>query len=150
MRRTAWCGLVLLVLGAVGCSSSGNIKGKVYYRDKPLTGGTVLFWNADGKGSKTASIDESGDYTIEKMPTGLAKIAVDSGPGRFPSRPPPKGAIPPKDTPMPEGVDPAKLYTFKAGAHGSVPIPEQYKNYETSQETYTVVSGDQQYDIRLK
>jgi hypothetical protein len=54
--------------------------GRFYYHDKPLTGGTVLFVPAAGGGSFPATIDAEGNYSITKIPTGLAKIAVDSGP----------------------------------------------------------------------
>ena len=155
-RRAAWCGLALLVLAAAGCGSYGNVKGKVYYQDKPLTGGTVLFVPAAGGPSLTAAIDEQGNYSVSKLPTGLAKIAVDSGPpspasqGGFRKNPMAGKMAPPKDAPLPEGADPSKLYGTRPGGTGSVPIPDKYKNYDTSEETYTVGSGDQEHEIRLK
>jgi hypothetical protein len=155
LRAAAWCGLVLLLLGAAGCGApSGSVKGKVYYQDKPLTGGTVLFVPAAGGASASATIDEQGNYSITKIPTGLAKIAVDSGPPPPQSlmkKPPAAGKMmPPKDTPLPEGADPSKLYGTRPGAGGSVAIPDKYKDYEKSGETYTVQPGAQEYDIRLK
>jgi hypothetical protein len=150
----AACGLVLL-LGAAGCGSYGHVKGKVYYRDKPLTGGTVVFVSDGGGPSATATIDEQGNYTIDKVAAGPVKIAVDSGPppgARNPmNRNPMAGKMaPPKDAPIPEGVDASKLYNTGRGSTGSVAIPEKYKNYQTSEETYTVQSGNQEHDIRLK
>jgi hypothetical protein len=80
---------------------------------------------------------------------------VDSGPGAAPKfgmkgNPMAGKMAPPKDAPVPAGVDPSQLYGSKPGATGSVAIPDNYKDYETSGETYTVGPGDQEHDIRLK
>jgi hypothetical protein len=151
----AACGLVVLLLGAAGCGSYGHVKGKVYYQDKPLTGGTVVFVPDGGGQSVPATIDEQGNYTIDKIAAGPVKIAVDSGPPQAPKNPMRKNPMagkmaPPKDAPVPEGVEASKLYNTRPGATGSVAIPDKYKDYQTSGETYTVQPGDQEHEIRLK
>jgi hypothetical protein len=64
-------------LGLAGCgSSSGIVTGKVTYNNRPLKGGNVTFVGANG--SASARINEDGTYTIDKVPTGEAKIAVET------------------------------------------------------------------------
>lgn len=66
----------LAVLALVGCGpATGSISGKVTYKDKPLTGGTVTFLTSDNK-VKTAIIKTDGNYTIDKVAVGDAKIGV--------------------------------------------------------------------------
>ncbi|HEX5270280.1 MAG TPA: hypothetical protein VFW33_07335, partial [Gemmataceae bacterium] len=70
--RTAFALLVgSLALGPLGCGwGTGTVSGKVTYNDQPLTNGTVIFSNADGKGNRTADIQADGTYKIEGMPVG--------------------------------------------------------------------------------
>jgi hypothetical protein len=148
-------GAVLVLAGATGCGGTGTITGKVTYQGRPLTGGTVLFTSASGKGSQSSPIGPDGSYTIEKMPTGPAKVAVDTGgsaqrpPGVFGGGPP-KQMQPGKDVKLPEGVK-SPLYNPEA-KQGKPPerIPEQYANPDTSKLTYTVRSGSQTHEIELK
>src|SRR5437660_444840 len=93
-------GVLFLLSLMAGCSSPGTITGKVKYQGRPLTGGTVLFASTQGRGSQTARIGEDGSYTIEKMPPGPAKIAVETA-----SAQPPAGiAVPPPNMQPPKGV----------------------------------------------
>ena len=147
-----WLGLVFV---AAGCSGKGTISGKIYYKDQPLGGGQVIFTNADGKGTLKADIQPDGSYTIERMPSGLAKIAVDTSS----LRPVPQAARnaphipagPPPDQ-VPPGVDVGKTIYGATRPQGQkyVPIPENYSDPEKSGKTYTVTGGSQQYDIRLE
>jgi hypothetical protein len=136
---------------AAGCSKpNGTVTGKVYYKDKVVKGGNVIFAPATGP-TVTAEIGEDGSYTIEKVPAGPVKIAVDTtgykppmagGPGMPPERrfnPYPADA---KDKPN-QVVDPAekaKRYTA---------LPEKYEDPKNSGKEYTVTSGKQDHDIKL-
>jgi hypothetical protein len=144
-------GLALLPLGCGG--GTGTVTGKVLFNDQPLPSGTVVFTNADGKGSQTAEIQPDGTYKIEKMPTGPAKVAVMTAPsataeGRVPG-PQPKMPTPPPDK-VPEGADPGKVYGNKPQAKKYVKIPEKYADAEKSGLTVTVGSGSQEWNIPLK
>ncbi len=167
-RWMRWSGLALLlglVLLSAGCGGTGTISGKVYYKDQPLPGGTVIFTNADGKGSRTGPIQPDGSYTIEDMPIGTAKIGVEtesinpdhSGGGRM--TPPPSGQAPGRGGPppmmmpptdkIPAGADPSKIYG-RSAAGQYVEIPKDYGDPNSSEQSMVVKRGPQTYEIRLK
>lgn len=141
-RCAARCGLALAIIGlcVAGCGKpKGNVKGKVYYKDKALTGGTVTF-HGENKAARSATIQEDGSYHIKAMPVGPVKITVSTPPGALSA----KG-------------DQAKMIGAKSDAQtvaGSgaalVPVPPEYGDKDKSKESYTVTAGDQEYDIRLK
>jgi len=136
---------VMLLLLAAGCSSKGTISGKVTYQGKPLTAGTVTFVPEQGGGAFMGYIRE-GQYKVEDVPPGSAKIAVSTpvASNRFIGKmqPPPevlKSAV--RDMPS---ADAAKQAVPEA-----VPIPSRFENPDTSGLTYTVKSGGQVHDIDL-
>jgi hypothetical protein len=147
----------LALLGA-GCGSgTGTVAGKVYYKDQIVPGGTVVFTNTDGKGSRTSRIGADGSYKIEDMPAGNVKIAIETESikpaapsGQAPGRGAPNMPMPPADK-IPAGVDPSKYYS-RGGDSGEkyVQIPGDYSDPNTSGETYVVKKGPQEHDLRLK
>jgi len=73
------CGLVLLVLGIVGCggTSKGTVTGKVVTDDgKPLPGGSIIFIDGDKK--YESGIGGTGEYSVTGVPTGKYKVVVDN------------------------------------------------------------------------
>lgn len=73
------CGL-LLALAVAGCGRSGElapVAGRVYYRGRPLTGGTIVFTPDPERGGRgplaCAEIDAEGRYNLR---TGQAAGAV--------------------------------------------------------------------------
>ena len=113
-------GLVLLIL--TGCGKGrGNVHGKVYYKDKALSGGVVAFI-ADKKTVGTSAIGEDGSYEIRNAAVGEVVITVTAG---MPSNP--KAA----KTPPPV-------------------LPKELSDPDKSPEKYTVTTGDQEKDIRIK
>jgi len=154
--RVGTAGLFLgLALLSSGCGGKGTISGKVYYQDQLLGGGTVTFTNADGKGSQVAQIQPDGSYTLERMPSGPAKIGVETTSAKPTATPGKRGGAPkmpqgPPPDQVPEGADPSKIYgSGRTQGLKYVPIPESYKDPETSGVQYTVTSGPQEHDIRL-
>jgi hypothetical protein len=115
-------GLVLAVaaLALVGCGGGkGNIKGKVYYKDKPLSSGVVAFV-AKGKAFGPCTIKEDGSYSITNVPAGEVTITV-TGTSSASGKPNEK----------------------------TVQIPMEYSDPAKSKKKYTVTAGDQEYDIKL-
>jgi hypothetical protein len=145
--------VLLLLALATGCASKSTITGKVTYQDKPLTGGVVLFVSESGKGTGRSEIGTDGSYTIENMPTGQAKIAVDTTSAQG-TQPPganaPKGMMPPPGTDVPSASAKSGVYGSGNSARGAAVIPDQYKNADTSGLTYTVKGGSQTHNIDLK
>ena len=142
-RFARWCGLLccLLVL-VVGCAHKrraaehAEVSGRVLYKNKPVTGGSVAFVASDGFAS-SGVIDEKGNYTIS-APVGDVRIGVDNrGVGQKPMAAASKGA----------GRPDAEPPTPIKGTYRQ--IPEKYYDPSTSGLTYTVKSGPQTHDIEL-
>jgi hypothetical protein len=70
--------LVTALLAVGGCKAKGTVRGKVYYKDKALTSGTVTF-TANNKTLGTARIGEDGSYEMKDVPAQEATITVISG-----------------------------------------------------------------------
>jgi hypothetical protein len=135
--------------GAVGCgSSTGTVSGKVYYKNTPLKGGSVVFWSADKTVSKSGQIGEDGSYKVEKVPAQEMTVCVDTSTLKpaMGSKAPPKYNAPPGMT-MPG----AEKRTYRAEmATRYVWIPDDYSKPEKSTKKYKVTSGAQEYDIKLE
>ena len=130
--------LVLLVLlfTVAGCGPEmAKVKGRVKFVDKNLTAGTVGFM---GKGGQIAvsQITSDGSYELT-APVGDVKITV-----QVPAVLPGTGPKPPPGVPdtRPTG----------SAAKPVVKIPAKYLSPESSGLTYTVLKGEQTYDITLK
>jgi hypothetical protein len=140
-----WLGALAVVvsLGVAGCGEGkGTVSGKVTYKGVALKGGRVTYTSAKGK-SNQAEIGEDGSYTVEDLPSGPAKITVQTSylqqMARAPRYKVPEGA--------PEG--------YKGGgdptaAKRYVKIPDSYEDLETSGLTYDVKKGAQTHDIPLQ
>jgi hypothetical protein len=132
---------------AVGCKGgSGNtVFGKVYYQDKIVKGGTVVFygklWSAPG------SIQEDGSYSLSKLPEGKVKITVDTSSFKPNPQAKEKRQIP-SDAPRPPGRE------ASADAGGDparyTELPEKYADKNKSDLSYDVKAGKQEYDIKMK
>jgi hypothetical protein len=140
-RRWAVLLLVAASLGMAGCNSStGTVRGKVYYGEALVKGGAVTFFCADGRGIR-AGIRDDGSYTADGLPLGKAKICVDTSDldpkRRQPYSPPPGKKV---DLGRPSEPDP-KLY---------VAISPKYAAVTTTDLTCEVTGGSQYYDIKMK
>jgi hypothetical protein len=116
---------------------TASVEGKVFYRGKPLPGGTVAFYPAKGK-PVVARIQKDGTYSAPKVPVGKVKVTVETESVR------PKGkkkANPPKDQGNPPKRD-KKQSRY-------VPIPRKYASPKTSGLEYEVKKGTQTFDIQL-
>jgi hypothetical protein len=142
-----WVGLVALAVlaGVAGCGgeSPGTITGKVTADTGVVKGGRVIYSSAKGKSVMT-SIKEDGSYTIEGVPPGEAKIAVQT---KF------LGVIAslagiksiPANSPQLAGQ-----MSPDEAARRFVAILPQYEDPETSGLTYTVQSGSQEHNIPVQ
>ena len=126
------------LLAAVGCGpGTGDLSGKVSYKDKPLHSGTVLVIAADGS-SLSGPIQDDGSYSILGVPNGTASIGVVC--------PDPKSMViatrKEKGAPKSEVVRPEQSKWF--------PIPDKYSDAKGSGMTTTVKSGKNDFPIDLK
>jgi hypothetical protein len=108
------------------------VTGKVTYNGKTLTSGTVGFLG-EGGASDSAIIAADGTYTATKVPLGTVKVSVATsapqGGGTMPQMP----ALP--------GMP---------AAQEAIPIPQKYRDANTSGLTFEVKRGSNQYDIPLQ
>jgi len=153
VRRPVQTVLTLALLGAaVGCSSKGNVSGKVTFQGKHLPGGTVSFApEGGGPGGSSEINPKDGTYSVVGLPTGAMKITVQPFRGR--SAPPnmPGGASygPPKDA---KDVDPEIFKRGMQNPEGAefVDIPFKYTTPDATDLRYTVTGGAQEFNIDLK
>jgi hypothetical protein len=155
-KRKVYCCLLLPLLFALGCggSKTAKLSGKVLFDNKPLPGGTITFYPADGGKLNPAStaIQEDGTYSLDNAPTGEVKVSVSNahlkgandgikrGPG---GGPPPASqnikAPPEVMAKMPQQPPDNKLTPI--GKY--IPIPDKYGKPETSGLSTTIKGGNQ-------
>ncbi len=163
---TRACGGLLLLASMaylVGCGGPNYkaraiVKGKVSIGGKPLTAGSVSFYNKQNV-SGTATIDTKGNYNMPDAPIGECTITVSvpkmpmGGPSGMmsPFGGPGGGAAAVKGM---KSVDPSgsgKSISIMGEMPAQiVPIPEKYSKPDTSGLTYKVEKGEHTFDIDLK
>ena len=105
-----------------GCGPGrGDVSGVVYYKNKPLDGGTITFYD-EYNGVSSSTIKADGSYADIHVATGTAKIAVA--------------------TPMAIGMTGIKMVK-------TTPIPPKYADREKSGLTCKVASGPQEHKVEL-
>jgi hypothetical protein len=114
---------LLALPGCAGRASTGNISGVVKYKGEPVTAGTVSFF-AETNAVCSGQIDRDGNYTVIGVPTGNAKITVQT---------------PRADIRMPGGESPPK----------TISIPTKYFDQDQSGLTHLVTKGQQTRDLNL-
>src|SRR4051812_14424349 len=95
---TTFC---LVLPGCGGGDPRAPPPGKVTYKSKPLSGGTVFFVTEDGSKIESAPIGSDGTYSWNRVPLGKLKVGVEP-PGKDPRSMMPKGAAkgaPPPNSP---------------------------------------------------
>ena len=75
-----WLGLgvvSLALFALLGCGSSGTLHGKVTHAGSAMPAGTkLIFYHEKSDRSFPTEVSSDGTYSIEKLPTGTVKIAV--------------------------------------------------------------------------
>jgi hypothetical protein len=140
-RRHAGALLILLLIIplAAGCGRpKGTVSGKVTYQGKPLKTGFVTFTPDKGPAVNSA-IDSEGNYKVENVPVGTARISVREE----------ANASSETLSKVQNPRDPQEM--MKAMRQTAVStIPRKYNTPEESELTYTVQQGPQEHDIDLK
>jgi len=132
-RIYATVGLALLLV-ASGCGKRvGMLMGEVSYLGKPVVSGTVTVVDADGY-PHSGSIQFDGRYTINNIPAGPIRIAVES--------PDPRGD---GETPPAQSDDP----TPPKKISGWRPIPAKYADVATSDLTFQLKPGPNSFNFEL-
>jgi len=133
---------LLSAVTALGCGGgkAAKVSGKVSYRGKALTMGSVVLVSEDGKTSARGAIGPDGTYAIDKAPVGKVQAAV--------SNPPPAGAR--GGQPLGGATNDEETKQARAIAGQYVPTPEKYNDPKTSGLSYDIPSGGRTLDIDLQ
>jgi hypothetical protein len=152
-------GLVLsvILLISFGCGKpTGDISGKVTYQGKPVSGGSIIFFDAENLQVGSGALGLDGEYSVFKVPAGPMKIAV-SAPTALPRRRQKDSRSSSLATEKaPEGANPkAPKWNGGGAAPGArsrvdVVIPAKYTRPDQSGVTYTVQPGQQEHNIDLE
>jgi hypothetical protein len=156
LRAAGFALLGVAVAVAGGCKKpKAAVTGKVLLANKqPVTAGTVSFWSvSDNTQVGSSPISADGSYSVNDAPVGEVKITIVVPPplpamrGQGMTKAPPglAGGMPADKMPGgPSGGEPPK-------AQNIVPVPDRYKDRETTTATWTVVESQepQQHDIIL-
>jgi hypothetical protein len=138
IRFDRWYLASVCLLLSVGCGKPNVVTGTVTFQGNPLPAGSVAFACDGGKHPVIFStISSTGGYEIKDAPVGRARVSVRT----FKQDPPPPGIDP--DTGREYAADWVDLGPY-------VPIPKKYGTPSTSGLEYTIVPGDQTFDIELK
>ncbi len=159
VRPAAWLLLpaaaFLLLAPVAGCSSHGTVSGKITYQGEPLRGGTVVFTSGGGKVTRSAEVGPDGSYIVADVPTGEARITVDTRFAQPPpwmesGRGPPRPMQPPPDVQLPPGAENNTIYKPKPRSAYAQKIPEEFGDPDKSGLSYAVTAGPQTHDLDLK
>jgi hypothetical protein len=114
-----------LAVGGCGGARTASVAGKVSYKGKAVTSGTVTVRALDGKAGDMGVIQTDGSFVITKAPVGPVKVAVDN-------------PVPPGLTrgglEAPPGMSPndPEIKASRELARNFVPIPARYGNPDQS------------------
>jgi hypothetical protein len=145
---------LLVTFASSGCGlGQGKVAGTVTFRGKRVAVGTVVLVGSDGLPAY-GNIREDGTYVIARVPTGAARVAVNSPDPAAVARARdklsrPAISLPPPLTdkklvlPHPEPPAPADRKNW-------FPIPGQYANPKTSGLTCDVKEGSNTLNLELQ
>ena len=127
-------------MAATGCgATTGDVTGTVTYQGKIVGSGEVIIAASDSL-PYYGAIQDDGSYIVPKVPLGSSKIAVvspDPDAGNDMAFKMNKSIKPPG--PAPARGDPSKWFA----------LPDDYRHFDKSNLTVTVIGGVNQRDIRL-
>ncbi len=143
--RLAGCVQILgLFMVVSGCGPTvGSVVGKVTFDGKPVPGGNVTVIPSSGS-AQMGAIDQNGNYSISNVPTGPAKITVETASQKPTKMPSGAKIVPPKDVKAPN-YDPNEA---KKGIY--VAIPNRYSVPEESGLALDVKSGKNEKNLDLQ
>lgn len=145
LSRLVLFGIVTFCSVILGCSSqNATVTGKVTFRKKAVTSGTVMIVSASSNQPKYGTIKENGTYTVSNVPLGEAKITVNS--------PTPSANADTKKKMMMGKGKSSPTRKVKSGSSDKnwFPIPREYGDLSKTKLRVTVTSGTTQHDIKLE
>lgn len=147
-RSPCWWAVVI-VAAVVGCGDfpRGSLHGTITFRGEPLAGATVMFFGRDNQVYR-ADLSKEGGYTIDAVPLGPLRVAVQQFlPSVTPRPDPPPGG--PRKPEMGEARD-AAWKPPEVSAEDSPRVPASYGDPGTSGLTLEFVGPDQEWSTDLE
>lgn len=129
--------LLVCALGTTlaGCGpSQATVRGKITYRNQPVTSGEIHFIGEKGV-SRSGLVNRNGSFEVHDVPVGQVKVAVVSYKSSGTPKPPKIGM---------KVQDPDEIVP-RASA-----IPTTYNDVASSGLAFTISLGTQTIDIQLK
>jgi hypothetical protein len=151
MKLFLSAGIVSLLVLA-GCSAQAGreghawIKGKITFQNKPLSGGSIHFFQDQEKVGSTM-IRPDGSYTAE-IPLGQVKVAIETVSVKYQDREAILKIMKENGYDVDQRKPNSPAFTAPKGTY--VDIPERFSDPEKSGLEYTVVRGQQTWDFELK
>jgi hypothetical protein len=140
-RRAPLLVLLLLTAATTGCGQqTAPVHGKVTYKGKNLTMGSVIIVSEDGKITARGLIQSDGTFEIAKAPTGKVKLGV--------ANPPPVGA--PGGQALSGAPDDPERKQAAVLAAQFVPSPDIYTDPQKSGLTYEIPSAGMTINLDLQ
>lgn len=143
MHKAKFLTLVAALVSSVtlvGCggpaSNNVNVTGTVTYKNEPLKGGRLKFFNAKNEQVSMANVTPDGTFTATDLPKDKVKVTVESGD--------PLAKITGKAPPGTPVIDSG------APAGKGVPVPAKYSKVETTDLAYTITQADQKLEVKLE
>ncbi len=114
--------------------------GTITYKGKPVNGGALILYEANGKGDTISiPVSQEGTFRAGDLPLGEYKIVVQPSVGMAEHT---------------KGLDKGKLAQYQSKmdemkSPPTIPIPEKYKQRTNTTLTLTVVQGEQTKNLEL-
>lgn len=148
--RVLTAGLLLFAATAAGCGDMprGRLHGTLTFRDKPLAGATVMFLTRDNQVYR-ADLDAKGRYTLEGVPQGPVKVAVQQPLATVSPRPDPPPGVRVSKPDMQEARDAAWKPPVIPPVDGER-LPPSYGDPSTSGLAFDLAGTDQEWSAELQ
>jgi hypothetical protein len=148
-RSLVW--LVVLALGFAGCSPNkpGAVTGKVTYKGKAVTGGTMKLYPVSGKIDIPVTLKHDGTFVSTNIPPGDYKVTVETESVKN-APDPNRIGFEIKDRKLPKDVQPRKFDTSGLPRPAYVEIPRKYADLKTTDLTLKIAQGKKDIVLELK
>jgi hypothetical protein len=126
----------------VGCHTSkvskSAVSGTLTYKGRPVNGGAIVLFSSGSE--VTVPLDQDGRFRSADIPVGDYKVVIE----------PSEGIVGPPGENMPAKMK-EKLKNANMSQPPTIPIPEKYKNKETTDLTLTInKNGETNVNLELK
>jgi hypothetical protein len=145
VRRAAWLASAVFVVALSGCGNvTATLSGKVSYRGRPVTSGSIVVLHADGT-AKSGVIQPDGSYSVAGVERGHVRLAVISpNPGHS------RSVLTVEANRARAGHKRTHAVAYRPKPSGWFPLPRELGDPQSSGLECEVVASRVEYDINAK